>query len=404
MRWRFTIFLIFCFFSLSVSAQKLSGQWTGGFQSNGDPFGGHEYVLELEVNGNEVGGYSYTYFLIMGKRYYVICKLKGSYDKASKSIVVTETEKVKANTPPDFRDCLQTHMLTYLKSGVDESLQGTWIPAPGQGNCGKGETTLKRKALVRVAPAPSTEPLASNKTATAPKTGSGTKPPASTKPSAGKTTAPTAKTGTAAKPSTGATDKSVTATTPPAKPASPPVPKSAQPATSKPLGNPQSGGTREKPNPSTTRPTTEKVLEKPVTAEKPIRTATQPAAPGTISATDMSKLEKRTKQVIKMIDVTEPNFRVDLYDNGQIDGDTVSLYYNGKLVVSRKRLSTTPISLSIKLDPDRADNDLVMYAENLGSIPPNTALMVVTVGDKRYEVNITSTEQTSGTVRFRMRE
>jgi hypothetical protein len=105
-----------------------------------------------------------------------------------------------------------------------------------------------------------------------------------------------------------------------------------------------------------------------------------------------------------MIDVTEPNFRVDLYDNGQIDGDTVSLYYNGKLVVSRKRLSTTPISLSIKLDPDRADNDLVMYAENLGSIPPNTALMVVTVGDKRYEVNITSTEQTSGTVRFRMRE
>jgi hypothetical protein len=45
-----------------------------------------------------------------------------------------------------------------------------------------------------------------------------------------------------------------------------------------------------------------------------------------------------------------------------------------------------------------------MYAENLGSIPPNTALMVVTVGDKRYEVNITSTEQTNGTVRFRLKD
>jgi type IV secretory pathway VirB9-like protein len=45
-----------------------------------------------------------------------------------------------------------------------------------------------------------------------------------------------------------------------------------------------------------------------------------------------------------------------------------------------------------------------MYADNLGSIPPNTALMVVTVAGKRYEVNITSTEQTSGTVRFRLKE
>jgi type IV secretory pathway VirB9-like protein len=47
------------------------------------------------------------------------------------------------------------------------------------------------------------------------------------------------------------------------------------------------------------------------------------------------------------------------------------------------------------------DNELIMYAENLGSIPPNTALMIVTVGDKRYEVNISSTEQTNGAVRFR---
>jgi hypothetical protein len=43
-----------------------------------------------------------------------------------------------------------------------------------------------------------------------------------------------------------------------------------------------------------------------------------------------------------------------------------------------------------------------MFAENLGTIPPNTALMIVTVAGKRYEVNISSSEQTSGTVRFRM--
>ena len=97
-------------------------------------------------------------------------------------------------------------------------------------------------------------------------------------------------------------------------------------------------------------------------------------------------------------------FRVDLYDNGQVDGDTISVFYNGRMVVEKQRLSTTPITLELDIDPGRTDNDLVMYAENLGAIPPNTALMVVTVADKRYEVNITSTEQTSGTVRFRLKE
>ena len=50
---------------------------------------------------------------------------------------------------------------------------------------------------------------------------------------------------------------------------------------------------------------------------------------------------------------------------------------------------------------DKKDvNELVMYADNLGSIPPNTALMVVTDGDSRYEVRISSDLQRSGVIRF----
>ncbi len=41
-----------------------------------------------------------------------------------------------------------------------------------------------------------------------------------------------------------------------------------------------------------------------------------------------------------------------------------------------------------------------MYAENLGEIPPNTALMVITDGDSRYEVNVSSDLQNSGSVHF----
>ena len=41
-----------------------------------------------------------------------------------------------------------------------------------------------------------------------------------------------------------------------------------------------------------------------------------------------------------------------------------------------------------------------MYAENLGEIPPNTALMVVTDGENRYEVRISSDLEKSGVIRF----
>jgi hypothetical protein len=45
-----------------------------------------------------------------------------------------------------------------------------------------------------------------------------------------------------------------------------------------------------------------------------------------------------------------------------------------------------------------------MVAENLGSIPPNTSLMIVTAGTKRYEVFISSSEQKNAKVVFDLKE
>ncbi len=90
-----------------------------------------------------------------------------------------------------------------------------------------------------------------------------------------------------------------------------------------------------------------------------------------------------------------------LYDNGEIDDDTISVYLDNNLILSGKRLSTSPITINLKMDEDNAEHVLVMVAENLGKIPPNTSLMIVNDGDKRYEVRITSTEQKNAMVRFR---
>jgi hypothetical protein len=42
----------------------------------------------------------------------------------------------------------------------------------------------------------------------------------------------------------------------------------------------------------------------------------------------------------------------------------------------------------------------VMVAENLGTIPPNTSLMVAIVEDKHYEAHLQSTEGSSALVRL----
>ena len=110
-------------------------------------------------------------------------------------------------------------------------------------------------------------------------------------------------------------------------------------------------------------------------------------------------LTSRTNDVFKRIETEPGQIKVNLYDNGEIDGDTISIYHNNVRIMAHARLSAKPISLSIPIDPSNPHHELVMVAENLGSIPPNTSLMIITAGTKRYEVFISSTTQRNAKVR-----
>lgn len=115
-------------------------------------------------------------------------------------------------------------------------------------------------------------------------------------------------------------------------------------------------------------------------------------------------LEKRNNDLIQTITVERDSISVTLYDNGEIDGDSITLIYNDKVLTTHQLLTEKPLTFWIKIAPGNQRNELQMYAENLGSIPPNTALMVIYDGNKRYEVNIKSTEKTNGSVSFKLRE
>ena len=99
-----------------------------------------------------------------------------------------------------------------------------------------------------------------------------------------------------------------------------------------------------------------------------------------------NSFSKRKNTEQSHIEVNVKNITLNVYDNAIVDGDTVSIFYNGKLLLSHQRLSEKPIVINLELDEKQTHHEIILFAENLGSIPPNTALIVVYAGSKRYEL------------------
>lgn len=110
--------------------------------------------------------------------------------------------------------------------------------------------------------------------------------------------------------------------------------------------------------------------------------------------------EKREKELVQIITVDTSTMKIELYDNAEIDDDTVTVFLNNAMLLYKKRLTDKPLTLDVQIFPN-TDYELLMYAENLGRIPPNTSLMVITAGAKRYEVRISANQQKSAVVKFR---
>jgi len=117
-----------------------------------------------------------------------------------------------------------------------------------------------------------------------------------------------------------------------------------------------------------------------------------------------NQYKEREKVVAEELTVEADSIKVDFYDNGEIDGDSISIFYNDKLIAFNRILSTRSVHFDITLDSTKEINELTMFADNLGSIPPNTALMLVNDGKKRYEVRLTSNLEKSATIRFKKKK
>ena len=136
---------------------------------------------------------------------------------------------------------------------------------------------------------------------------------------------------------------------------------------------------------------------------------TPPAAPVADPVKEDSKtiaasFSKRKEIVTKILDVESDSVRLSFYDNGEIDGDSISIFVNNQVVLTHQGLAAKALTMYLHLDSAREINEIGMFAENLGKYPPNTALMVIEDGKNRYEIFMSSSLTENATIQLRRKK
>ena len=347
-----SLFPLILLFTTTLHAQSLTGIWRGYFISESNDQ--YKFELQLEQKNNSISGVSYSYLTTV---FYGKATLTGIYNKASRNALIQEIKTVELRMSSGSSACIMKCSFSYFKSGNEEFLEGTFnsffekadsVHDRKKGeDCGSGTVYLRRVPTSDFY----VEPFLRNYAK---------KGLIKTQPPQTNTTTPV----TSMKiPST---EKKTVRTT-----NNPDISKNKIPAAK------QSGDSVVKTEPSQ------------INAEMP-----------RISLNTPDVLNTRSNELVKTLSLGDPDVTIKIYDNGEIDDDTVSVYLDKKLVLSQKRLSASPLILKLKMDTENPEHEMVMVADNLGRIPPNTSLMIVEAGEKRYDVRITSTEQKNAVIRF----
>ncbi|HVZ58051.1 MAG TPA: hypothetical protein VG870_15445 [Chitinophagaceae bacterium] len=354
-------------------AQDLTGIWRGYFISDG----GEQYKFELQVDqkNNNLSGVSYSYLTTV---FYGKALLTGSFNRNAQNALVQEIKTVEVKMGPGSVACIMKCNLQYTKSGHEEFLEGIFTSQFEKNSYGakKGDNCGSGKVYLRKVPTSDfyVEPFLRDKTEKEPDR------LAEKRPDPPK--------------------KSPVTTEKPGSRTLPPKTTQSKTQTGLPARKTPQNETAGQP---TSRPKAEKVVRDTARADQePATRIETPHNPGIMREEVPTPYVLRTREnsLVQILNVDVQNVTVRIYDNGEIDDDSISVYLDKKLVLSHQRLTASPLVIRIHLDEETSSHELVMVADNLGRIPPNTSLMIVEAGDKRYEVRITSTEQKNAVVRF----
>lgn len=193
------------------------------------------------------------------------------------------------------------------------------------------------------------------------------------------------------------------ASPPVVKPKPTPVPKpTVQPKPSQPIVK---NTPTPKPAPVVPKPTPAPPIPKPAVAPPAPVVARVPKPLPVVAEGSASDLNKRSIETIQTVYFKTDSLMLTLYDNGEVDGDTVSVVVNGRVIMGKKGLSTKAITETLYLTPEMGDSlQMIMYAENLGTIAPNTGLLIIQDGKDRYEIRFSGDLTKNAAIIFKRRK
>jgi hypothetical protein len=339
---RSTLLLFLCIISVHLSAQNLTGRWQGSFIANGDAvINNFTYELIIKENANhQITAQTITK---RADQFYASAFAKGTHSIRTQLVQIEETSFEQIKIANELEACLMSNFLTYKNINGHEILEGSYMSTVvgGQRNCGSGKVFLEKVSSLLTVNNPKVDKK--NKAT----------PSKSTKIDAPNTIL----------------NASISANKIP-----PSVEKKNIQATV---------------NSTIETDTDEVVVENEAT---PTSTTTQ----NSIRNQPINLpwvLVGRENKLVKKIITNSKMVSIDLFDNGTIDNDTIIVFDNKKLLVNKKRLSYKAIHLEFNFTENSREHEVIIVAHNMGTVPPNTALLLLKDGKNRQEYFITSTNK-----------
>jgi hypothetical protein len=353
---RSTLLLFLCIFSLQLSAQNLTGRWQGSFIANGDALiNNFSYELVIKENANhQITAQTITK---KGDQFYASAFAEGSHSTRTQLLQINETSFDQIKIANELEACLMSSFLTYKNLDGHEILEGSYMSTSvnGKRNCGSGKIYLEKVSSLLIVKNNKVENKKIDTQKILPKI---------KLPLANNTT----------------TNQNN-------------VPNKRSIAVNK-------------TNPSIDKKNTNIALntiidndtDEVINENTPVNLTTDNSnnAQNTIRNQPINLpwvLVGRENKLVKKIVTNSKKISIDLFDNGTIDNDTIIVYDNKQLLVNKQRLSYKAIHLEFNFTENLREHEVIIVAHNMGTVPPNTALLLFKDGKNRQEYFITSTNK-----------
>jgi hypothetical protein len=367
----------------------MEGKWKGFFSPNNSPIG-KVYSYEMDITQGPQGQLTISTYTKLSSDFSAHAYATGSLDKTTQLVHIEEQGFLDLSIQENYTPCLMNNFLMYKNIRGNEIIEGTYTSynKKTSKDCGGGKIYLEKdvpiqkliasekaaKQKIEKEKAVEKNKVIPSKTITETKTVNTLLPPAKTNLQKTNTVVNT-NTNNSSKPNNNnklaVVNNKIASNT-----------KSSPENINTAIQNVQINSIQDEPVME------EAILNEPEDIETEIR-----IKQGNGFQTVPWALVARENRLAKKITTSSKQFSIDLYDNGTIDNDTIIVYDNKKLLISKKRLSYKAIHLEFTLSEVINEHEIIIVAHNMGTVPPNTALLVLKDGDRRQELFITSTNK-----------